>query len=267
MPVVTSAGGSTRTPRPRALLTGGSTWTSSPSSSRSWCSPRPARVVQPRHGPFAMGCAPGAWRRRSSASIRARSRASSTPSPRSGPTWKPRTRRSASSSSSANGWARSRTASWNGGCRGSPHAAPSSSSGSSRRSALDAGCRSWCAAPVAGSCSAGRARTPRRRPGNVSARSIPRSSCSLSGVATHLPRSVAWRRRPCRPGSTTWRPCATGACFAVDGSGLLLRPGPRVIEAIAVLAELLDPEGFSGAGPAGAWIPLGPQHMGEPRQP
>jgi hypothetical protein len=52
----------------------------------------------------------------------------------------------------------------------------------------------------------------------------------------------------------------------VDGSGLLLRPGPRVIEAIAVLAELLDPEGFSGAGPAGAWIPLGPLRMGEPRE-
>jgi iron complex transport system substrate-binding protein len=57
-----------------------------------------------------------------------------------------------------------------------------------------------------------------------------------------------------------------GACFAVDGSGLLLRPGPRVIEAIAVMAELFDPEGFSGAGPAGAWIPLGPLRMGEPRE-
>jgi iron complex transport system substrate-binding protein len=52
-----------------------------------------------------------------------------------------------------------------------------------------------------------------------------------------------------------------GTCFAVDGSRLLLRPGPRVIEAIAVLAELLDPEGFAGAGPAGSWIPLGPQRI------
>lgn len=57
-----------------------------------------------------------------------------------------------------------------------------------------------------------------------------------------------------------------GTCFAVDGSGLLLRPGPRLIEGIAVLAELLDPEGFAGAGPAGSWIPLGPLHIGEGRQ-
>jgi iron complex transport system substrate-binding protein len=54
-----------------------------------------------------------------------------------------------------------------------------------------------------------------------------------------------------------------GMCFAVDGSGLLLRPGPRLIEGIAVLAELLDPEGFAGAGPPGSWIPLGPLHIGE----
>jgi iron complex transport system substrate-binding protein len=49
-----------------------------------------------------------------------------------------------------------------------------------------------------------------------------------------------------------------GALFAVDGAGLILRPGPRIVEGIAVLAELFDPEGFAGAGPAGAWIPLGP---------
>jgi iron complex transport system substrate-binding protein len=53
-----------------------------------------------------------------------------------------------------------------------------------------------------------------------------------------------------------------GACFAVDADGLLLRPGPRIIEAIALMAELLDPEGFGGAGPAGAWIPLGPLRIG-----
>jgi iron complex transport system substrate-binding protein len=48
-----------------------------------------------------------------------------------------------------------------------------------------------------------------------------------------------------------------GQSFAVE-SALLLRPGPRAVDAIAVLAELLDPEGFAGAGPAHAWIPLGP---------
>jgi iron complex transport system substrate-binding protein len=56
-----------------------------------------------------------------------------------------------------------------------------------------------------------------------------------------------------------------GQCFAVDGSGLLLRPGPRVVDAIALLAELFDPEGFDGAAPTGGWIPLGPLHIGEGR--
>jgi iron complex transport system substrate-binding protein len=53
-----------------------------------------------------------------------------------------------------------------------------------------------------------------------------------------------------------------GELFAVDGAGLILRPGPRVIEGVAVLAELFDPEAFSGAGPPGAWIPLGPLGIG-----
>lgn len=56
-----------------------------------------------------------------------------------------------------------------------------------------------------------------------------------------------------------------GELFAVDGSGLFSRPGPRVIEGIAVLAELFDPEGFAGTGPSEAWIPLGPVGIGTPR--
>jgi iron complex transport system substrate-binding protein len=53
-----------------------------------------------------------------------------------------------------------------------------------------------------------------------------------------------------------------GELFAVDGAGLLLRPGPRIVEGVALLAELFDPEGFAGAGPEGAWIPLGPLGIG-----
>jgi iron complex transport system substrate-binding protein len=52
-----------------------------------------------------------------------------------------------------------------------------------------------------------------------------------------------------------------GELFAVDG-GLYWRPGPRVIDGIALLAELLDPEAFAGAGPTEAWIPLGPVGIG-----
>jgi iron complex transport system substrate-binding protein len=53
-----------------------------------------------------------------------------------------------------------------------------------------------------------------------------------------------------------------GEFFAVDGSSLFSRPGPRVIEGIALLAELFDPEGFAGSGAPTAWIPLGPVGTG-----
>ena len=56
-----------------------------------------------------------------------------------------------------------------------------------------------------------------------------------------------------------------GDLFAVDGSGLFSRPGPRVVEGIATLAELFDPEGFAGSGPFGSWIPLGPVGIGSGR--
>jgi iron complex transport system substrate-binding protein len=56
-----------------------------------------------------------------------------------------------------------------------------------------------------------------------------------------------------------------GAFFAVDGRGLFARPGPRVIEGIAVLAELLAPEIYAGTGPVEAWMPLAPVGVAEPR--
>lgn len=49
-----------------------------------------------------------------------------------------------------------------------------------------------------------------------------------------------------------------GELFAVDGSGLFSRPGPRVVDGIGLLAELFDPEGFVGFAPPHAWVPLGP---------
>lgn len=54
------------------------------------------------------------------------------------------------------------------------------------------------------------------------------------------------------------RAVADGELFAVDGSGLFSRPGPRVVDGIGLLAELFDPEGFEGYAPPEAWVPLGP---------
>lgn len=55
------------------------------------------------------------------------------------------------------------------------------------------------------------------------------------------------------------RAVSEGELFAVDGSGLFSRPGPRVIDGIGLLAELFDPEGLGGAAPPDSWIPLGPE--------
>ena len=44
--------------------------------------------------------------------------------------------------------------------------------------------------------------------------------------------------------------------FAVDGSAYFSRPGPRVIEGIALLAELFDPQGFVDEAPSDGWTPL-----------
>lgn len=57
-----------------------------------------------------------------------------------------------------------------------------------------------------------------------------------------------------------------GAFFAVDGHGLFARPGPRVFEGVAVLAELCYPEVFAGYGPVEAWRPLAPVGLAGPRR-
>ncbi len=51
-----------------------------------------------------------------------------------------------------------------------------------------------------------------------------------------------------------------GELFALDGAGYFCRPGPRVIDGIALLAELFDPEGFVEIAPSQAWIPVGPAY-------
>jgi iron complex transport system substrate-binding protein len=51
-----------------------------------------------------------------------------------------------------------------------------------------------------------------------------------------------------------------GEVFALDGSGYFSRPGPRVIDGIALLAELFDPAGFVDIAPPEAWIPVGPAY-------
>jgi iron complex transport system substrate-binding protein len=49
------------------------------------------------------------------------------------------------------------------------------------------------------------------------------------------------------------RAIAEANVFALDGSAYFSRPGPRVVDGIAVLAELFDPHGVGDIAPADAW--------------
>lgn len=73
----------------------------------------------------------------------------------------------------------------------------------------------------------------------------------------HLSEAVAeWERTP-KP--SFWRQLeavSRGQVFAVDGSAYFSRPGPRVIDGIALLAEIFDPDGFVETSPLGSWTPL-----------
>ena len=65
-----------------------------------------------------------------------------------------------------------------------------------------------------------------------------------------------WRRarKPAWLGEL--RAVRRGDVFALDGSSYFSRPGPRVIDGIALLAELFDPGGFADEVPSDAWMPL-----------
>jgi len=72
----------------------------------------------------------------------------------------------------------------------------------------------------------------------------------------HLPETVAEWGRTSKP--EAWDDLEAvhrGQVFAVDGSSYFSRPGPRVIDGIELLAEILDPDAFE-TSPPGSWTPL-----------
>ncbi len=68
--------------------------------------------------------------------------------------------------------------------------------------------------------------------------------------------AAAWERVRRPPGWHDLRAVRHGEVFALDARSYFTRPGPRVIEGIAMLAELFDPGGFVDEAPTEAWIPL-----------
>jgi len=79
----------------------------------------------------------------------------------------------------------------------------------------------------------------------------------LMPFGRHVDAAVAeWRRTP-RP--SFWDEIDAvrrGQVFVVDGSAYFGRPGPRVVEGIAILAEIFDPDGFAEISPIGSWTPV-----------
>ncbi|WP_298816481.1 cobalamin-binding protein [uncultured Chloroflexus sp.] len=63
-----------------------------------------------------------------------------------------------------------------------------------------------------------------------------------------LPQRAGWYALPA---------VRTGRVFAVDGNAYFSRPGPRIVDSLELLAELIHPELFAGWGPQGASAVIG----------
>jgi len=73
----------------------------------------------------------------------------------------------------------------------------------------------------------------------------------------HLDGTVAaWAGTPLPDWMPSLPAARRGQVFAVDGSSYFSRPGPRVIDGIELLAEVMDPEGFVDIAPPGSWTPV-----------
>ncbi len=75
--------------------------------------------------------------------------------------------------------------------------------------------------------------------------------------ALHLQAAIReWERAPRPPFWRTLDAVRRGQVFAADGASYFGRPGPRVIEGIALLAEIFDPDAFVEVSPVGSWTPI-----------
>ncbi len=69
-----------------------------------------------------------------------------------------------------------------------------------------------------------------------------------------LPDAIrAWSAAPRPAGWEELRAVRSGRVFVVDGGPFVLA-GPRVVDGIEILAELIDPVAFDGMSPPGAWV-------------
>jgi len=73
----------------------------------------------------------------------------------------------------------------------------------------------------------------------------------------HVGEAVAeWERTRRPPYWSRLEAVRRGQVFVVDGSAYFSRPGPRVLDGIAMLAEIFDPDAFVETSPVGSWTPV-----------
>ena len=65
-----------------------------------------------------------------------------------------------------------------------------------------------------------------------------------------------WARTSLPPWLSDLPAVGHGAIIALDGSAYFSRPGPRVIDGIEMLAEIMDPQGFVDIAPPTGWTPV-----------
>ncbi len=74
----------------------------------------------------------------------------------------------------------------------------------------------------------------------------------------HVAEAAAeWQRTPRPPFYRRLEAVRNGQVFVVDGSAYFSRPGPRVVDGIAMLCEIFDPDAFVDTAPVGSWMPVG----------
>jgi iron complex transport system substrate-binding protein len=76
--------------------------------------------------------------------------------------------------------------------------------------------------------------------------------CGFDAAATR----AEWARTPKPAWFGELRAVRESELYALDGTAYFSRPGPRVIDGIGLLAELMDPDGFVDEAPPDGWIPL-----------
>ncbi len=69
--------------------------------------------------------------------------------------------------------------------------------------------------------------------------------------------TAAWEALPTPEGWADLRAVQERRVYAVDGSAYFWRPGPRIVDGIEVLAEIIDPIAFDGLAPNGSFVRLG----------